>query len=127
VGELGPRLTQCRLAEACLRTKWRLDSSNRLTTTHQLYAQTGQREQRFRCIGRTVTLPKRRLSKISSILMSTMRSGLIETFKIVNIDYDINTELFFHLDEGDRRGRDQKLLKKRFRLNVRKYVFEQSY
>jgi len=29
-GELGPRLIQCRLAEACLRTKWHLDPSNRL-------------------------------------------------------------------------------------------------
>ena len=30
---------------------------------------------------------------------------------------------FFQLDEGDRRGHDQKLFKKRFRLNVRKYAF----
>ena len=52
-----------------------------------------------------------------------MRSDLIETFKIVNRKYDINPELFFQLDEGDRRGHDQKLFKKRFRLNVRKYVF----
>jgi len=33
-----------------------------------------------------------------------MRSDLIETFKIVNRKYDINPELFFQLDEGDRRG-----------------------
>ena len=52
-----------------------------------------------------------------------MRSDLIETFKIVNRKYDINPELFFQLDEGDRRGHDQKMFKKRFRLNVRKYVF----
>jgi len=52
-----------------------------------------------------------------------MRSDLIETFKIVNRKYDINPELFFQLDEGDRRGHDQKLFKKRFRLNVRKYSF----
>jgi len=52
-----------------------------------------------------------------------MRSDLIETFKIVNRKCDINPELFFQLDEGDRRGRDQKLFKKRFRLNVRKYAF----
>ena len=38
-----------------------------------------------------------------------MRSDLIETFKIVNIKYDINPELFFQLDEGDRRGHDHKL------------------
>jgi len=48
-----------------------------------------------------------------------MRSDLIETFKIVNI----NPELFFQPDEGDRRGHDHKLLMKRFRLNVRKYAF----
>ena len=46
-----------------------------------------------------------------------MRSDLIETFKIVNRKYDINPELFFQLDEGDRRGHDQKLSKKRFRLS----------
>ena len=51
-----------------------------------------------------------------------MSSDLIETFKIVNRKYDINPELFFQLDEGDRRGHDQKLFKKRFRLNVRKYA-----
>ena len=55
-----------------------------------------------------------------------MRSDLIETFKIVNRKYDINPELFFQLDEGYRRGHDQKLFKKRFRLNVRKYVFSNS-
>ena len=52
-----------------------------------------------------------------------MRSDLIETFKIVNTKYDINPELFFQLDEGNRRGHDHKLFKKRFRVNVRKYVF----
>jgi len=52
-----------------------------------------------------------------------MRSDLLETFKIVNRKYDINPELFFQLDEGHRRGHDQKLFTKRFRLNVRKYVF----
>jgi len=52
-----------------------------------------------------------------------LRSDLIETFKIVNRKYDINPELFFQLDEGDRRGHNQKLFKKRFRLNVRKYAF----
>ena len=52
-----------------------------------------------------------------------MRSDLIETFKIVNRKYDINPELFFQLDNGDRKGHDHKLFKKRFRLNVRKYAF----
>ena len=31
-------------------------------------------------------------------------------------------DLFFQLDEGGRRGRDNKLFKRRFRLNIRKYV-----
>jgi len=41
----------------------------------------------------------------------------------VSRKYDINPELFFQQDEGDRRGHDQKLFKKRFRLIVRKYAF----
>ena len=36
-----------------------------------------------------------------------MRSGLVETFKIVNGKYNINPELFFQLD-GGRREHDQK-------------------
>ena len=55
--------------------------------------------------------------------MVSLGSDLIEIFKIVNRKYDINPELCFQLDEGDRRGCDQKLFKKRLRLNVRKYVF----
>ena len=43
-----------------------------------------------------------------------MRSDLIETFKVVNRKYDISPELFLQLDEGDRRGYDHKLFKKRF-------------
>jgi len=35
-----------------------------------------------------------------------MRSDLIETFKIVNRKYDINLELFFQLDEGNRSRKD---------------------
>ena len=45
-----------------------------------------------------------------------MRSDLVETFKIINGKYDINPELFFQLDEAGRRGHDQRLFKKRFRL-----------
>jgi len=37
--------------------------------------------------------------------------------------YDINPELFFQLDEGDTRGHDHKLFKKRYRPNVTKYAF----
>ena len=37
-----------------------------------------------------------------------LRNDLIETFKIINGNYDINTDLFFQLDEGDRRGHYKK-------------------
>jgi len=60
---------------------------------------------------------------LTAIRRTSLRSDLIETFKIVNRKYDINPESFFQLDEGDRRRHDHKLFKKRFRLNVRKYVF----
>ena len=49
-----------------------------------------------------------------------MRSDFIETFKIMNGVYG---DIFFQLDEGGRRGHDQKLFKKRFRLHIRKYTF----
>ena len=52
-----------------------------------------------------------------------MRSDLVETFKIINGKYDTNPELLFQLDEGGRRGHDQKLFKKRFRLAFRKMFF----
>ena len=52
-----------------------------------------------------------------------IRSNLAETLKIVNGKYDINPELFFQLDAVDTRGHHLKLFKKRFRLDVRKYVF----
>ena len=37
--------------------------------------------------------------------------------------YDINSELFFQMDDGGRRRHDKKLFKRRFRHDVRKYVF----
>ena len=52
-----------------------------------------------------------------------VRSGLIETFKIINGVYDINGDVFFQLDKGGRRGHDQKLSKKRFIFNISKYSF----
>ena len=48
-----------------------------------------------------------------------MRSDLI------NRKYNINPEIFSQLN-GYRRGQDHKLFKKRFRLNVTKYVFSNS-
>jgi len=43
----------------------------------------------------------------------------------INGEYDLNRDLFFRLEEGDRRGHDQKLFKKRFigLLDIRKYAF----
>jgi len=41
-----------------------------------------------------------------------MRSDPIETFKIVNRKYYINPELFFQLDEGDRRDMTINCLRK---------------
>ena len=55
--------------------------------------------------------------------MRRVRCDLIDTFKIMNSIYDVRSELFFHLDEGGRRGHEKKLFKKRFKLDVRKYVF----
>ena len=52
-----------------------------------------------------------------------VRSDLIETFKIVNGKYSINSESFFEYDEGGRRGHSKKLFKKRTRLDVKKYSF----
>jgi len=43
-----------------------------------------------------------------------MRSDLIEIFKIVNRKYDINPELLFQLDEGDRRGHYQNFVQEKF-------------
>jgi len=48
-------------------------------------------------------------------------SKLNETFKIMyGIYYIDRGEFFFKLDDGDRRGHNKKLWKRRFRLHVRK-------
>jgi len=44
-----------------------------------------------------------------------MRSDLTETFKIMNGHYNINRD-------HDRRGHGQKLFKRRFRLDIKKYA-----
>ena len=49
------------------------------------------------------------------------RSDLIDTFTIMKGQYDVH--LWFELDEGGRRGHDQKLFKRQLRLDSRKYVF----
>ena len=50
-------------------------------------------------------------------------SDLIETYKIMNGKYDINRDLFLKIDVDSLRGHDKKLFKRRFRLDVRKFVF----
>jgi len=51
-----------------------------------------------------------------------VKSDLTETFKIMNGEYDLNRHLFFHPEGGGRRGHDQKLSKKKFRLDIEKYA-----
>jgi len=51
------------------------------------------------------------------------RSDLLETSKIINGCYNLQSDLFFTYDEGQRRGHSKKLYKKRSRLDLRKYVF----
>jgi len=53
----------------------------------------------------------------------SIRSDLVETFKILNGFYNINKGLFFDLDDGGHRGHEKKLFKRRFRLDTRKFVF----
>jgi len=52
-----------------------------------------------------------------------LRSDLIETYKILNGNYSINRESFFDIDDMGLRGHDSKLFNRRFRLDVRKFVF----
>ena len=44
------------------------------------------------------------------------KSDLLETFKIINGCYNLQSDLFFTYDEGQRRGRLKKLYKKSSRL-----------
>ena len=52
-----------------------------------------------------------------------LRSDLVETFKIINGKYSIDSEKLFEFDDGNRRGHSKKLFKRRSRLNLRKFVF----
>jgi len=65
-----------------------------------------------------------RLKQLSLMQFERQRlsSNLIESFKIMNEKYDLHCSLFFQLDDGGRRGHNHKLFKRRFRLNIRKYV-----
>jgi len=50
-------------------------------------------------------------------------SDLLETLKIINGCYNLQSDLFLTYDEGQRRSHLKKLYKKRSRLDLRKYVF----
>jgi len=52
-----------------------------------------------------------------------VRSDLLETFKIINGYYDLTYDTFLKFDDAGRRGYSKKLLKRRNRLVIRKYVF----
>ena len=57
-----------------------------------------------------------------NIRIRRLRSGLVETFKIINGKYSIDSEKFFEFDDDNRRGHSKQLFK-RSRLNLRKFVF----
>ena len=62
-------------------------------------------------------------SNMNMVRKRRTRSDLIETYKIMNGKYGISRDLCFKLFEGGRRGHDQKLFKRSFRLDVRKFTF----
>jgi len=68
-------------------------------------------ENLLKCLG-LVRLENRRL-----------RSDLTKTYKIVNGNYSINRHLFSDTNDVGFRGHNSKLFKRRFRLDVRKFVF----
>jgi len=45
------------------------------------------------------------------------------TYEIVNGNYSIDRDLFFYIDDMGLTGHESKLFKRRFRLDVRKFVF----
>jgi len=65
------------------------------------------------------------IKKLNLMTLEKIRhsSDLIKTFKIINGCYNLQSDLFFTYDEGQRRGHSKKLYKKRCRLDLRKYVF----
>jgi len=51
------------------------------------------------------------------------RSDLTDTYKIINDIYNVKTELLFDYDQSGRRGHSKKLFKRRFRLDIVKFAF----
>jgi len=52
-----------------------------------------------------------------------IRCDLIETYKIMTGVYNIPRDIFFECDNCGLRGHEDKLFKKRFRLDIRKLSF----
>jgi len=52
-----------------------------------------------------------------------LRSDLMETYKILMEITVLTESCFFDIDDMGFRGHDSKLFKRRFRLDVRKFVF----
>jgi len=59
-----------------------------------------------------------------SLETSRVREDLIEVFKFLNGSYTVDADTFFEYDKGNRRGHSKKLLKRRSRVDIRKYVFQ---
>ena len=49
--------------------------------------------------------------------------SIVETFKIINGKYSIDSVNFFEFDDGNRSRHSKKLFKRSSRLNLRKFVF----
>jgi len=60
-----------------------------------------------------------RVKRLGLMRLNTrrLRSELVETFKIKNGKYFIDSGKFFEFDDGNRRGHSKKLFKRRSRLN----------
>jgi len=74
-GELRPHLIQCGRggAEAYLRAKFHLDTSNRLATIHQRHRQTGQTDRQTDSMGRKVLQPVAQKLKLVMIMINAKR------------------------------------------------------
>ena len=66
-----------------------------------------------------------RVKRLGLMRLNThrLRSDLVESFKIIYDKYSIHSEIFFEFDDNNRRGHSKTLLKRRSRLNLRKFVF----
>ena len=55
-----------------------------------------------------------RVKRLGLMRLNTrrLRSDLVETFKIINGNYSIDSEKFFEFDDGNRRGHSKKLFKR---------------